>query len=218
MLRLAHRGDARRGPENSLAALLAGAAHPRSDGVEFDVRLAADGIPVVIHDPTLDRVQGVRGRVDGLTAAALAAHGVPALADVLAALPPGAFLDVELKGRDHGPATAAVLAAGRGERPARAIVSSFDAPALAAMAALLPAWPRWLNADDLGPATLAGARDLGCVAVAVHRLAVTPARVRAARAAGLEVAAWTVVRPAPLARLAAAGVTAVCVEGAALDA
>ena len=96
--RLAHRGDWRRAPENTLAAFLAAIAVPGCDGLEFDVRASADGVPVVIHDETLERVQGVDARVDELSAEALERHGVPSLADVLAAVPRRAFLDVELKG------------------------------------------------------------------------------------------------------------------------
>lgn len=215
-LRLAHRGDWRSAPENTLAALQAALGVPGCDGAEFDVRLARDGVPVVIHDATLERVQGVAARVDALNAVDLARHGVPTLADVLAALPE-AWLDVELKGDDHGEATAAVLLAARGADPARAAVSSFEPPTLAAMRALLPDWPRWLNADDLAPATIARAVELGCAAVAVHHVAIDEAAMSRARAAGLEVAAWTVRDRAEAARLTALGVVALCVEAAALD-
>ena len=71
-LRLAHRGDHRRLPENSLAALVAGARAPMSDGVEFDVRVSADGVPVVIHDATLERTHGLATAVTESTAAELA--------------------------------------------------------------------------------------------------------------------------------------------------
>jgi glycerophosphoryl diester phosphodiesterase len=58
-------------PENTLAAfrqaLAAGA-----DGIELDVRLAQDGIPVVIHDATLRRTGLVAGQVNGLDSAQLA--------------------------------------------------------------------------------------------------------------------------------------------------
>ena len=40
-LRLAHRGDWRRAPENTLAAFLAALAVPGCDGLEFDVRAVA---------------------------------------------------------------------------------------------------------------------------------------------------------------------------------
>ena len=34
-----------------------------ADGIEFDVRLSADGVPVVIHDRTLDRTTSGTGPV-----------------------------------------------------------------------------------------------------------------------------------------------------------
>ncbi len=216
-LRLAHRGDWRRAPENSLEALVAAMAVPGCDGVEFDVRLSRAGVPVLLHDATLARVQHHPGRVSDMTAAELAVVGVPALAAVLRALPPAAFLDVELKGDDHGDATAAVLRAARGDAPRRAVVSSFEPPTLAAMADRLPGWTRWLNADDLSPSTLSQAAGLGCHGVSVLWSAITPASMRRATAAGLDVAAWTVRRRATFARLGRLGVVAACVEAAALD-
>ena len=66
-LRLAHRGDWRRASENTIPAFVAALAVPGCDGLEFDVRAAAGGVPVVIHDDTLQRVQGVRGRVATMT-------------------------------------------------------------------------------------------------------------------------------------------------------
>lgn len=216
-LRLAHRGDWRVAPENTPDALLAAMAVPGCDGVEFDVRLTADGIPVILHDETLARVQRRRGRAGDLPAVELAAAGVPTLAEVLAALPPPAFLDVELKGEDHGDATATVLRAGRGEAGERAVVSSFEPPVLAVMADRLPGWGRWLNAMDLAPATISLALGLGCTGVSVLWGSLTPASIRAAREAGLDVAAWTVRRRATFDRLGRLGVVACCVEAAALD-
>jgi glycerophosphoryl diester phosphodiesterase len=216
-LRLAHRGDWRQAPENSLAALTAAMTVPGCDGVEFDVRRSRDGVPVILHDETLERVQGRPVHVRDLTAAALAAAGIPTLAEALAALPPDAFLDVELKGDDHGAATAAVLREARGGSPARAVVSSFEPPTLVAMGEHLPGWPRWLNVEDLAPATLSLAVGLGCRGVSVPWGAITPASMRTASAAGLEVAAWTVRRTATFDRLSRLGVVACCVEGAALD-
>ena len=216
-LRLAHRGDWRLAPENSLEALVLAAGTPAIDGVEFDVRLSRDGVPVLLHDETLERVQGRPDRVDALAAVELRRAGVPSLAEVLEALPVDTFLDVELKGDGHGKATAAVMRAGRGKAPDRAVVSSFEAPILAAMADLLPGWTRWLNAADLDPATLSMAVDVGCGGVAVLWGAITPASFRRARAAGLDVAAWTVARPQTFERLAKLGVAACCVEGAAFD-
>jgi glycerophosphoryl diester phosphodiesterase len=216
-LRLAHRGDWRMAPENTLEALVLATGVPGCDGVELDVRLSRDGIPVLLHDATLDRVQGRRGAVAGIDAADLRTFGVPSLADVLAALPADAFVDVELKGEDHGAATADALRKARGKAPRRAVIASFEAPVLVAMGELLPGWMRWLNADDLAPGTLARALELGCRGVAAQWRSVTPARMKAAAAARLDVAAWTVREPRTFVRLGRLGVIACCVEGAALD-
>jgi glycerophosphoryl diester phosphodiesterase len=67
---IAHRGASAHAPENTLAAIKM-AIDVGADGVEFDVRLAADGVPVVIHDPTLKRVAARRDRVADLTSAEL---------------------------------------------------------------------------------------------------------------------------------------------------
>lgn len=216
MLRLAHRGDWRRAPENTLPALLAALDAPACDGLEFDVRVAADGVPVLLHDDTLARVQGRPEAVGELPARALVDLGVPALADVLAAIPHRAFLDVELKGR-HGRAVVEVLAAGRGPGLVNAVVSSFEPDTLERVAGLVPFWPRWLNATDLGPATIATATELECRAISVEWHAIDPGSVAGARAVGLEIAAWTVRRRPTAARLERLGVVASCVEATVLD-
>jgi glycerophosphoryl diester phosphodiesterase len=214
--RLAHRGDWRRAPENSLAAFRAALAVPACDGLEFDVRVAADGVPVVCHDATLARVQGRPERVDELRSDVLGDLGVPTLADVLLLAGRRAFLDVELKD-DPGPAAVEVLAAGRGPELHNAVVSSFDRRALAGVAHRAPAWPRWLNASVLDAGIVADALALGCRGVSIDWRALDAAALELARAAGLEVAAWTVRRRTTFDRLSRLGVVAICAEGSALD-
>lgn len=67
----AHRGGARLAPENTLAAFANGLALG-SDGIECDVHLSRDGVPVVIHDKTLDRTTDAVGAVGDRTADELA--------------------------------------------------------------------------------------------------------------------------------------------------
>src|SRR6476659_2167984 len=124
MLRLAHRGDWRRAPENTIPALLAALKIAGCDGVEFDVRASADGVPVLLHDETLARVQRRREAVGALTADELETLGIPRLDDVLVALPRRAFLDIELK-ETFGRELIEIVAAGRGPDLQNAIVSSF---------------------------------------------------------------------------------------------
>lgn len=215
-LRLAHRGDWRAAPENTLSAMRAALAIPACDGLEFDVRGSREGVPVLLHDETLDRVQGRPGRPEELSLDELAGAGIPTLAEVLATVGPRPFLDVELKGGPV-PAVIAVLEAARGAEPGRTVISSFETETLAWLGGLRPAWPRWLNAADLAPATLRGAAALGCRGVSVDWRAINDAGVARAGSAGLEVAAWTVRRRGTAARLERLGVVAICVEGAALD-
>jgi glycerophosphoryl diester phosphodiesterase len=216
-LRLAHRGDWRRAPENTIRALLAALEIPRCDGLEFDVRASSDGVAVLSHDETLERVHGRPERVAELSAAELAALGVPTLADALAAVPDRAFLDVELKGDPGVPAVVAVLEAGRGRELRNAAVSSFAPATLDALGRLRPRWHRWLNVVELSAGTVATAATLGCRAIAAEWHSIDVPAVTRARRVGLDVVAWTVDRPTVFERLAGIGVTAVCVEVAALD-
>jgi glycerophosphoryl diester phosphodiesterase len=214
---IAHRGDHRTQPENTLPAFATALALPSCDGLEFDVHRSADGVPVVIHDESLRRVQGIDRLVADLDAAALGELGVPTLAAVLALAPAPVFLDVELK-VDGGNAVADVLRAARGPELGAAVISSFEVAALEAIRRLEPGWRLWLNAEDLSAATVGLARELGCRGISAWTDAIDEAGTERVATAGLELAAWTVTDVADLRRLAALGVVAVCAEGAALDA
>lgn len=119
---IGHRGASAVAPENTLASF-ARAMEEGADGVELDVRLASDGIPVVIHDPTLHRTGLCEGLVARMTARELsrkdvgawfnrkkpwlaldqyAREGVPILAEVFSffaaySANEGALIYVELK-------------------------------------------------------------------------------------------------------------------------
>ncbi len=102
----AHRGASAAHPENTLAAF-AGAVAVGADGVEFDVQLSADGVPVVIHDERVDRTHEGSGWVGELSAASLAslapratgaAGTIPTLDEVLDLLAPTPLaINIELK-------------------------------------------------------------------------------------------------------------------------
>jgi glycerophosphoryl diester phosphodiesterase len=218
VLLLAHRGDHRRAPENTLAAFRAAVALPGVDGVELDVRASADGVAIVLHDASLRRVQGRRIRAARLTAAALAGHGVPTLEDALAACGQAAFVDVELK-EDLGAAALDPIRAARGRPDGRVehvVVSSFDRAALATVRQLEPAWPCWLNTAWLSDRAIRTAIDLGCAGIAAEWHRIDARRAERVRAAGLVLAAWTVRDAGQRERVAGLGVAAACVEGGAL--
>ncbi|HEX8131433.1 MAG TPA: glycerophosphodiester phosphodiesterase family protein [Pyrinomonadaceae bacterium] len=63
---IGHRGASASAPENTLAAFVR-ALDDGADGIEFDVRLARDGVPVVIHDATLRRTAGIDAPIAALS-------------------------------------------------------------------------------------------------------------------------------------------------------
>jgi glycerophosphoryl diester phosphodiesterase len=63
---IGHRGAAAHAPENTLPSFRLG-IEQGAEAVEFDVRVTADGVPVVLHDPTLDRTTNLTGAVSALT-------------------------------------------------------------------------------------------------------------------------------------------------------
>ena len=69
---IAHRGAPRNAPENTLPAMRE-AARLGARWVEVDVKLTADGKPVIIHDDTVDRTTNGRGLVAGMTLAEIRA-------------------------------------------------------------------------------------------------------------------------------------------------
>src|SRR5881296_638063 len=67
---IAHRGASGSAPENTLATFEL-AVRQGADAFELDVRLTADGVPVVLHDPTLERTTDHRGPLAALRVADL---------------------------------------------------------------------------------------------------------------------------------------------------
>lgn len=65
LLIIGHRGASAHAPENTLAAFEQ-ALDNGADGIEFDVRLALDGVPVVVHDASLQRTTLRDGLVESL--------------------------------------------------------------------------------------------------------------------------------------------------------
>jgi glycerophosphoryl diester phosphodiesterase len=151
----AHRGGAGLAPENTLIAFDRGLALG-ADGVELDVHLSRDGIPVVIHDRTLDRTTSGHGPVAALSAAELGAldagvafgaaegfpfrergHGVPTLEAVLERCP-GARVIIEMKYGTAALARAVLGVVRRTGAGGRVCLGSFQQEALDAARQIAP--------------------------------------------------------------------------------
>ena len=214
---LAHRGDWSRADENSLDAFAAALRRPGVDGVEFDVRGAGDGTPVVIHDATLGRLRGVRRRVRDLSVGQLRELGVRTLAEIVHALPAPFFLDIELK-EDIGARVIPVIIASRGDPPLDVAVSSFDAATIKDITGAHPDWRCWLISRRLDSTVIAEAIAAGCCGIAARWPALARPGRRLAGEAGLELATWTIEDPAVLDRVTDIGLAAICVDPPALPA
>lgn len=98
----AHRGGAAHRRENTLDAFRHAEASGAS-GLESDVRMSADGVPMLVHDAVVRR--GLRRtRIDRTPAADLAELGIPRLADLYEAVGIGLEVSLDVKVPDAGPA------------------------------------------------------------------------------------------------------------------
>ncbi|BCY14381.1 glycerophosphodiester phosphodiesterase family protein [Actinoplanes sp. L3-i22] len=173
--RVAHRGYSTVAPENTLPALV-GAARAGATFVEFDVRATADGVPVVIHDRTVDRTTTGTGRVWDLRADEIArldagswfgpGHAglrVPTLAEALAALEPtGAELLLEIKPPATLDEVKAVMAAlAEYDLLDRTVVQSFDADVVRKARQVAPEVRRGLLVFRFDAETVELSRELG---------------------------------------------------------
>jgi glycerophosphoryl diester phosphodiesterase len=210
----AHRGASGRAPENTLLAFRY-AFELGADAIECDVRLSADGAPVILHDATLDRTTNGRGAVAALSLEALrqfdagAGERIPTLQEVLDLCREAQKLvNLEVKAESPTQALAIARVVGQiveqGRHQARTLVSSFWLPAIAALkrahptihTATLHSGLRWRFFS-----MLRAARESGASAIHPHSVLVSRRRVEEAHAAGLEVNVWTVDSPKTMLRL-----------------
>lgn len=194
---VAHRGGTEVYVENSANAF-------RSTGPgrwETDVRFTSDDVPVLLHDPDVDRTTDGTGPVADLTYTQVAAlrtvddQPVMTLRQLINdAQVDGARLFVELKVMPTEPQWAAFLAA-LGSRPALAakiVVTSFDGAVLVAARAHSTAWATGLI-QELGDQTAASVTQYAGTTILIkHHNAITAARMTAWTAGGLTVYSWTV--------------------------
>jgi len=221
---IAHRGGGSAAPENTLAAIRAGAA-AGFGMVEFDVMLSRDGVPLLIHDETLERTTDGAGEVSAHSAQALlqldagrwhgpafAGERIPTLDQALECL---LALDItaniEIKPatgfeRRTGEVVAHAVAAGwpAGLRPP--LLSSFSMDALEAAREAAPDLPRGLLFDDIPDDWPARLREHAAVSIHCNEAALDDGVLRRVCDAGVPLLCYTVNDEARARALIAAGV------------
>ena len=217
----AHRGGARLLPENSLGAFR-NALALGVDFLEADIHLTADGEPVVLHDPTLDRTTTGVGPVGDARLADLRRlrlrtpdgptdEPVPTLPDLLALLVPapvGLLLEIKVGrgGRRYTGIEAKALACvGAHDVMRRTVIMAFEPDTLSRVRELEPGIATILlvgRREAVSPtAAPALARAFGAAGLGFDYRLIDAGVLTAARRAGLSVAAWTVNEEATMRRL-----------------
>lgn len=230
---LAHRGSpGTTFVENTVPAVSACLA-AGADGIEVDLRLSADGVLVVCHDPDLLRLVGAALPVadtcwDDLRAAADSGGVNLARVEWVLAAATGRSVVLEVKAPPPGVRSVertvealveriAVLRSAR--LPMDLTVSSFSAEVVAVVRALAPA-ELGLTTALLGRPTVRPAALLRRALVAGHdqihphvgALLAEPGTVELAHRCGVEVVVWTANRDRAVRRLSALGVDAVITD------
>ena len=224
---IGHAGAGGEAPENTLAgvrkALAAGV-----DGMEIDVQLCADGVPVLMHDATVDRTTNLTGRVGALSLAALqgadcgGGEHVPTLAEVLRLVDGHCTVMCELKveaeeGTGDDALVRAVLQVIAAHDAQRwCAVHSFDGAVVRASRLQDPRVSAALIVGDVDADAMQ--RMLGAVlrrhaqAISVQHTCITPALVVMAKRRQITLWCWTANRQADWARLVDAGVDGIMTD------
>jgi glycerophosphoryl diester phosphodiesterase len=218
---IAHRGASAERPENTLSAFRRALAL-EADGIELDVHVTTDGVPVVFHDATLRRLTGAGGRVARRTWAQLeplrvrGGEPIPRLVEVLKLTRGLAVVQLELKSGPVEPVVRAIAAARATEWT---VLASFNRRLVATAWDLAPGIPRMLISEGReAPAALV--RQLaGCGAAGLsvnHRAIRSAAWINHFHMRGYGVWTWTVNDTATARRLGAWGVDALLGDDPAL--
>ena len=221
---LGHRGASHAAPQNTLAAFRK-AADVGADGIELDVHLSRDGVPVVIHNNSVDSTTDGTGLVREFTleqlkaldasvhfeapdsVASFAGERIPTLEEVLAEVGARVLVNIELKaGQTVALVSAVVDLIRRMEMADRVWFSSFKPYALYRARALAPDIPCGLLYGPLNPGTLLLKPFTPHEALHPYKDMVTKRGVRRAHDRGLRVFTWTLDDPAVARKFAAWGV------------
>ena len=225
---IAHRGASREAPENTLASVNL-AWEQGAESVEIDVYLSADGRLVVIHDDDTKRTAGVSLKVEQATAAELGAldvgrlkgeryagEKIPFLEEVIATIPAGKTLYVEVKS-DSRILPHLMRAINAGGKRQQIVLIGFDLEVITAFKTLAPEVPTYRLVDaqrdketqvyvPYARELIEQTRKAGLQGLALHFGPLDAAYVRAVREAGLEVYVWTVNDPNEAMRMLEMGI------------
>ena len=216
---IAHRTTMGHAPENTLLGIRM-ALGMGCDGVEIDVRLCADGVPVLIHDDDLSRTTDAEGRIADTTLASLskidagAGERVPTLRDTLARVDGQMLLVVELKvtpGDDVPALCSAVLEEiAQANATAWTWLWSFDSDTVIELAHHAPQGRR------IAHLCLSPTPDIWQIAaehrldgIGMHGSGLTAEHVAACRAHDMAAFVWTVNEPTDIERCIALGATGI---------
>ncbi|AJR05787.1 glycerophosphoryl diester phosphodiesterase [Photobacterium gaetbulicola] len=204
-----HRGAAALAPENTIASINK-AAEAGVKWVEIDTQLSADGIPVVIHDETVNRCTDGKGRIADLTLAQLkrldagswfhpsyANERIPTLVEALdACLSLGLTLNLELKvhhDEQIEPLVNSVVALIRekGYPIDKLLFSSFQKKALELCQQLMPEVRRGFICEVWNNFSLSSIQACQAYSVHIDHHILTPAIARNIKNAGYVLKIWT---------------------------
>lgn len=225
---IAHRGGGNLAPENTLASIRTGAQRGYA-GVEFDVMLSRDSVPLLIHDETLERTTNGTGAVAAAAWAELATldagswfatgfagEKLPLYADAARlCVDLGLWANVEIK-------PAAGYETETGKRVAtmsatlwpapHPLLSSFSREALQAAASAAPGLARGLLVDAVPEDWRETLARLGCVSLHCNFARLTQAQARIVKDAGYALLCYTVNDPSAARELFAWGVDAIVTD------
>jgi glycerophosphoryl diester phosphodiesterase len=219
---IGHRGASAVAPENTMTAFREAIA-AGSDGIEFDVRLSRDGVPVIIHDNSLRRTTGLPHRIADLTWPELEALNVevPGLEQLFTLFETNnSMLFLEMKcdsPSEHRPlAEACCKLIDEHSFKGRVFIECFDSRALEVVKTIDSGikTATLFHSALSTPSVLLDQRiidqttAIGASAVALHHRLARERLVQKAKDAGLHVAVWTVDDPAWIEHARAIGVDA----------
>lgn len=213
---IAHRGAMGYAPENTLASFKL-AIEIGADAIELDLRQTKDGVPVVLHDATVNRTTNGKGNIKDLNFEDVNKFDagswfdykfnnekIPALQDVINLLSDSILIIIELKeGNDIYPGieekTISIIKENRIE--SQTILKSFDQQVLERLRNIAPEIPLcyvyavripWLGMIIDRGVTFGSIYNIDAEYLQPHRFFLSDSFVKEAQAKGYKIISWGV--------------------------